>query len=469
MKAKCTLSVLLSLLLTFALPFYAAAAPAEVPTITVETKTEEVNAGDEVTLAVAMENNPGVNGFEFEIVYDSDKLELTDIATSFKHDVNGKEMNIPYWNGSYVPNTATGKILFAAADAVTDDGTMFTVTFAVKQDAAAGAAVVSIKCVMLGVKGTDNSNLYMNAKCVAGGVTIADNGTGGSTTGGSSTGGSTTGGSTTGGSTTGGSTTGGSTTGGSTTGGSTTGGSTTGGSTTGGSTTGGSTTGGSTTGGSTTGGSTTGGSTTGGSTTGGSTTGGSTTGGSTTGGSTTGGSTTGGSTTGGSTTGGSTTGGSTTGGSTTGGSTTGGSTTGGNTTGGNTTGAITVSDIGIGKDAYSVTGHTVTVNCEQPCRLGYLSNGQYIAVEAVANGDGTYSYEVPENVDGVLLVVKGDANGDGIVDVSDILRIKSYNLGTASLDAVQLFAADASGDDMADVADILRIKAHILGKTTLEW
>ena len=414
MKAKCTLSVLLSLLLTFALPFYAAAAPAEVPTITVETKTEEVNAGDEVTLAVAMENNPGVNGFEFEIVYDSDKLELTDIATSFKHDVNGKEMNIPYWNGSYVPNTATGKILFAAADAVTDDGTMFTVTFAVKQDAAAGAAVVSIKCVMLGVKGTDNSNLYMNAKCVAGGVTIADNGTGGSTTGGSSTGGSTTGGSTTGGSTTGGSTTGGSTTGGSTTGGSTTGGSTTGGSTTGGSTTGGSTTGGSTTGGSTTGGSTTGG-------------------------------------------------------STTGGSTTGGSTTGGNTTGGNTTGAITVSDIGIGKDAYSVTGHTVTVNCEQPCRLGYLSNGQYIAVEAVANGDGTYSYEVPENVDGVLLVVKGDANGDGIVDVSDILRIKSYNLGTASLDAVQLFAADASGDDMADVADILRIKAHILGKTTLEW
>ena len=62
-----------------------------------------------------------------------------------------------------------------------------------------------------------------------------------------------------------------------------------------------------------------------------------------------------------------------------------------------------------------------------------------------------------------------DANGDGIVDVSDILRIKSCNLGTASLDAVQLFAADASGDDMADVADILRIKAHILGKTTLEW
>ena len=429
MKAKCTLSVLLSLLLTFALPFYAAAAPAEVPTITVETKTEEVNAGDEVTLAVAMENNPGVNSFEFEIVYDSDKLELTDIATSFKHDVNGKEMNIPYWNGSYVPNTATGKILFAAADAVTDDGTMFTVTFAVKQDAAAGAAVVSIKCVMLGVKGTDNSNLYMNAECVAGGVTIADNGTGGSTTGGSSTGGSTTGGSTTGGSTTGGSTTGGSTTGGSTTGGSTTGGSTTGGSTTGGSTTGGSTTGGSTTGGSTTGGSTTGGSTTGGATTGGSTTGG----------------------------------------STTGGSTTGGSTTGGNTTGGNTTGAITVSDIGIGKDAYSVTGHTVTVNCEQPCRLGYLSNGQYIAVEAVANGDGTYSYEVPENVDGVLLVVKGDANGDGKVTVADISQLLAHILRYTTLDEVSQFAANADGNSSLTVADISTILAHVLHYTTLEW
>ena len=128
---------------------------------------------------------------------------------------------------------------------------MFTLTFTVKADAAAGNAEVTIESDNFKDKGT-----AIDAEYVAGGVTV--NGTtGGSTTGGSTTGGSTTGGSTTGGRTTGGSTTGGSTTGGSTTGGSTTGGSTTGGSTTGGSTTGGSTTGGSTTGGITTGGDTT--------------------------------------------------------------------------------------------------------------------------------------------------------------------------------------------------------------------
>ena len=116
-----------------------------------------------------------------------------------------------------------------------------------------------------------------------------------------------------------------------------------------------------------------------------------------------------------------------------------------------------------------MTGHTVTVNCEQPCRLGYLSNGQYIAVEAVANGDGTYSYEVPENVDGVLLVVKGDANGDGKVTVADILQILAYTLDTGDLDAAAQFAANVDGNDSITVADILSILAHTLDQKTLEW
>ena len=124
---------------------------------------------------------------------------------------------------------------------------------------------------------------------------------------------------------------------------------------------------------------------------------------------------------------------------------------------------------GVSSDSYTIDGQTVTVQNALACRVGYLKDGKYVALEATRTESGAYVFTAPEGVEQVLLVVKGDANGDGIVDVSDILRIKSCNLGTASLDAVQLFAADASGDDMADVADILRIKAHILGKTTLEW
>ena len=237
------------------------------------------------------------------------------------------------------------------------------------------------------------------------------------------------------------------------------------------STTGGSTTGGSTTGGSTTGGSTTGGSTTGGSTTGGSTTGGSTTGGSTTGGSTTGGSTTGGSTTGGSTTGGSTTGGSTTGGSTTGGSTTGGSTTGGSMTGGSTTGAVKVTDIAVGVEKYTVIGQTVTVTSQNACKLGYLEGGKYVAITPTENGDGSYSFEVPDGITDVVLVIKGDINGDGEIKGSDITQLKAGCLGKLKtpLTELQIFAGDIVSDGEIKGSDITQLKAAFLGKIELSW
>ena len=220
-----------------------------------------------------------------------------------------------------------------------------------------------------------------------------------------------------------------------------------------------------------TGGSSTGGSTTGGSTTGGSTTGGSTTGGSTTGGSTTGGSTTGGSTTGGSTTGGSTTGGSTTGGSTTGGSTTGGSTTGGSTTGGSTTGAVKVTDIAVGVEKYTVIGQTVTVTSQNACKLGYLKDGKYVAIPAAVNADGSYSFEVPEGITDVVLVIKGDINGDGEIKGSDITQLKAGCLGKLKtpLTELQIFAGDIVSDGEIKGSDITQLKAAFLGKIELSW
>ena len=452
------LSMLLALLLVFSLSLSVLADDAA--KITVESWTEAANAGDEVTLAVSIENNPGFLSAAWEIGYDSSKLALQSINTAYNVEIAGKTVEIPYLSGTYASNPKENIVTFMNTTLVKDDSTIFTLTFLVKEGAA-GEAAVSVTAKELFAKEGET----VAAVSVPGGVTIAES------TGGSTTGGSTTGGSTTGGSTTGGSTTGGSTTGGSTTGGSTTGSSTTGGSTTGGSTTGGSTTGGSTTGGSTTGGSTTGGSTTGGSTTGGSTTGGSTTGGSTTGGSTTGGSTTGGSTTGGSTTGGSTTGGSTTGGSTTGGSTTGGSTTGGSTTGGSTTGAIKVTDIAVGVEKYTVIGQTVTVTSQNACKLGYLEGGKYVAITPTDNGDGSYSFEVPEGITDVVLVIKGDINGDGEIKGSDITQLKAGCLGKLKtpLTELQIFAGDIVSDGEIKGSDITQLKAAFLGKIELSW
>ena len=439
MKKMRMLRMLLALLLMFSLSLSVLADDAA--TIKVESRTETVNVGEEVTLAVSIENNPGFLTSVWKIEYDSSNLVLKSINTAYSAELAGKTVEIPYMNGTYTPNLEANTVGFMNTSLVTDNGTIFTLTFLVKEGVVSGGAAVSVTAKELFATG----GKAITAVPVSGGVTIADSTGGtGSTTGGT---GSTTGGT---GSTTGGT---GSTTGGT---GSTTGGT---GSTTGGT---GSTTGGT---GSTTGGT---GSTTGGT---GSTTGGT---GSTTGGT---GSTTGGT---GSTTGGtgSTTGGtgSTTGGtgSTTGGtgSTTGGtgSTTGGtgSTTGGDTS-AIKVRDIAVGSENYSVTDRTVTVTSPIACKLGYLEGGKYVAITPTANDDGSYSFEVPAGVEEVLLVVKGDANGDGRITNADITALNAANMKKSSLDAAQEFACDINGDGKITNADVTGLNAANLKKSPISW
>ena len=418
MKKMRMLSMLLALLLVFSLSLSVLADDAA--KITVESWTEAANAGDEVTLAVSIENNPGFLSAAWEIGYDSSKLALQSINTAYNVEIAGKTVEIPYLSGTYAPNPKENIVTFMNTTLVKDNSTIFTLTFLVKEGAA-GEAAVSVTAKELFAKGGET----VAAVSVAGGVTIAES----------------------------------------------TGGSTAGGSTTGGSTTGGSTTGGSTTGGSTTGGSTTGSSTTGGSTTGGSTTGGSTTGGSTTGGSTTGGSTTGGSTTGGSTTGGSTTGGSTTGGSTTGGSTTGGSTTGGSTTGGSTTGSDRKVEL-VGKSngaTYKITGNTLNVRNDVACVVLWTDNGgeTYTKLAAIKNEAGGYDFDltnVPTNAV-IKIAIKGDINGDGRVLASDAIMIlrslqDPSNTGKyLKLNGLETALADVNGDGRvlaSDATEILR-------------
>ena len=212
------LSVILSVVLTIAMcvtTAMAVDADGAKPTITVETKTGTFNVNDEVALNVSISNNPGFAGFSFGVVYDAEKLQLTEIGKGS-------------FDGIHTPHPKKNTVVFANTTDSANDGLMFTLKFKVIADCSDGAKVSVEKNEIKNVAGKEIATLI-----VSGGLNVTP-GSGGSTTGGSTTGGSTTGGSTTGGSTTGGSTTGGSTTGGSTTGGSTTGGSTTGGSTTGG-------------------------------------------------------------------------------------------------------------------------------------------------------------------------------------------------------------------------------------------
>ena len=197
MKKKLLVALLsLAMALSFTMvPAFAV----EKPTVTVETAAGAVEVGAKVVLRVSIKDNPGFTNFEWNIRYDKARLELKAIDSEL--DIVGNPNH---------SQTGFGYATCARASSYAKDTDLFTLTFTVKADAAAGNAEVTIE--------SDNfkdNRKAIDADYVAGGVTV--NGTTGGT--GSTTGGT---GSTTGGT---GSTTGGT---GSTGGGSTGGGSSSG-------------------------------------------------------------------------------------------------------------------------------------------------------------------------------------------------------------------------------------------------
>ncbi len=69
--------------------------------------------------------------------------------------------------------------------------------------------------------------------------------------------------------------------------------------------------------------------------------------------------------------------------------------------------------------------------------------------------------------DCTTVIVKGDITGEGTVDSTDYLRIKSAFLDTIELTAEFSFAADVDESGKLDSTDYLKIKNHFLGLHTL--
>ena len=65
------------------------------------------------------------------------------------------------------------------------------------------------------------------------------------------------------------------------------------------------------------------------------------------------------------------------------------------------------------------------------------------------------------------VIVTGDANGDGKINVSDAVAIKAHILKTSALTGEYSVAADVNGDGKLNVSDFVALKAHILRKTEI--
>ncbi len=106
-------------------------------------------------------------------------------------------------------------------------------------------------------------------------------------------------------------------------------------------------------------------------------------------------------------------------------------------------------------------------------KRGYLDGDSYVLCDLTITEDeeGThYVYSVPEGVDEVVLVLKGDADLSGEFDFFDVVTSKAMDLYPEDdYTAIQLFAADVDDDGEFTFFDVILTKAADLGKTPFSW
>jgi hypothetical protein len=84
---------------------------------------------------------------------------------------------------------------------------------------------------------------------------------------------------------------------------------------------------------------------------------------------------------------------------------------------------------------------------------------------SVATGDIVNVYDSSGNkLASYSAVVKGDVNGDGVIDILDIVRIKNQMLDTTLLSGAYISAADIDGSGTVDLIDIVKAKNMILAQ-----
>ena len=86
---------------------------------------------------------------------------------------------------------------------------------------------------------------------------------------------------------------------------------------------------------------------------------------------------------------------------------------------------------------------------------GNLVSGDIVTI---TNGSDSMSFNV---------VIKGDPNGDGNINIQDLLKVQKYILGYSDLSGSYLKAGDTNQDGIVDIVDLLRIQKHILGYLTI--
>ncbi|MBR4655396.1 MAG: DUF4430 domain-containing protein [Oscillospiraceae bacterium] len=114
---------------------------------------------------------------------------------------------------------------------------------------------------------------------------------------------------------------------------------------------------------------------------------------------------------------------------------------------------------------------TFVVECDRACAvLAKAEDGSYVLLPAaVTPGENGFVSFTAGDYDEVLIRVKGDLTGDGIVDSSDTLMMKKLVAGLETPDAVTALLMDLTGDGETNSSDTLKMKRAAAGLDTLPW
>lgn len=106
-------------------------------------------------------------------------------------------------------------------------------------------------------------------------------------------------------------------------------------------------------------------------------------------------------------------------------------------------------------------------NVQKGSLLLHNANGQQKTTGNVATGDILRLYDSGKNLyKSYPIVVRGDVNGDGILNSQDLRRAQRHILGVAKLEGIYLTAADANKDGTVNSQDLRRAQRFILGLLT---
>jgi len=101
------------------------------------------------------------------------------------------------------------------------------------------------------------------------------------------------------------------------------------------------------------------------------------------------------------------------------------------------------------------------------------------AAGAAKDGNATVStgdvLQIHYDLDGVstlygsyTVLIYGDVNGDGAVQINDLIKVRNHLVGSGTLTGLSLSAADANRDGSVMINDLIKLRNHIAGGSAIE-